>query len=268
MGNATCKVEDCDRPPLVRGWCNAHYQRVLKHGDPQAGRPLRALRKTRGDEGICSIEWCDKQARRCGWCQAHYRRWQLHGDPEAGRAMQGSLSSGPCKVEDCDEPAKGGLGWCKRHYQRYYLTGDALTPDKHTRRGASLRERIEARVIKTDHCWFWTAAVNRNGYGLIGVTVDGHRKTRLAHRVSYEAFIGPIPDGMVLDHRCRNRACVRPDHLDPVTQEVNVRRGASTERRTHCGNGHEFTKANTRWVRVCITCSDAATERWKARKAA
>ena len=268
MGNVTCKVEDCDRAPLARGWCNAHYQRVLKYGDAQADRPLRALRKTRVDEGICAIGWCDKPALRRGWCCAHYQRWKQYGDPEAGRAMKGSLSSRPCKAKPCDAVANGGLGWCKRHYQKYYLTGDPLTPDKHTRRGATLRERIEAKVVKTDHCWFWTGRPNRDGYGVIGITENGRKKNHMAHRASYEAFVGPIPHGMVIDHLCRNRACVRPEHLEPVLHEVNVRRGASTERGTHCGNGHEFTKANTRWVRVCITCSDAARGRWKARKAA
>jgi hypothetical protein len=268
MTNATCAVEDCARPPLVRGWCNAHYQRVLKFGSPRADLPLRPRRRVRIDECACSVEGCGRAARWHGWCPPHYKRWQRYGNPEAGRAMRGTLSGRPCKVDGCGEAARGGLGWCKRHYQKYFKTGNAEAPDKRIRPGTPIRERIEARVIKTDHCWFWTAHVNAGGYGIINITTQGGKKSRLAHRVSYEAFVGPIPDGMVLDHRCRNRACVRPDHLEPVPHEVNVRRGASTERGTHCGNGHEYTKASTRWVRVCVTCADASRERSKARKAA
>ncbi len=80
----------------------------------------------------------------------------------------------------------------------------------------------------------------------------------MAHRVAYELAIGPVPDGLVVDHLCFNRACVRPGHLEPVTQQENVMRA-----RTHCRKGHEFTPENT-YVRpggtggiqrICRTCN-------------
>lgn len=71
-------------------------------------------------------------------------------------------------------------------------------------------------------CRVWTRAIQRNGYGCM--SLDGKRY--LAHRVSYETFIGPIPDGAVIDHLCRNRACILPAHLEPVTHAENTRRGA------------------------------------------
>lgn len=266
MTNATCPVEGCERPILAKGLCGAHYARWKRHGDPEAGGPIRVTQRKPREKNvrICAVDGCGKLVKARGWCQSHYQRWRQHGDPEGGRAAPRSRAGHACKVGDCEEPANGGLGWCKRHYQKYYKAGDPLAPDKYTRRGAPLRERLEAKVAKTDHCWFWLGHINGSGYGVIGVG----GKARLAHRVSYEVFVGPIPDGLVIDHLCRNRACIAPTHLQPVTQEVNVRRGASTERGTHCGNGHEFTKANTRWVRVCATCSDVARERWKARKSA
>lgn len=82
------------------------------------------------------------------------------------------------------------------------------------------------------------------------------------------AFVGSIPDGMVIDHLCRNRACVRPDHLEAVPQEVNVRRGASSNPHTHCRKGHEFTPENTRVVQICLTCDHDARERRARRKRA
>jgi hypothetical protein len=72
---------------------------------------------------------------------------------------------------------------------------------------------------KSDECWTWSGATQR-GYGMLHF--EG--KTQRAHRVSYTLSIGPIPDGLVIDHLCRNKRCVRPSHLEPVTQSVNVTR--------------------------------------------
>lgn len=84
-----------------------------------------------------------------------------------------------------------------------------------------LMDRFAEKVNKTETCWLWTGARNAKGYGTIR---DGKRQ-RNAHRVAYELFVGPIPAGLVIDHLCRTRNCVRPDHLDPVTNQVNVKRG-------------------------------------------
>lgn len=70
-------------------------------------------------------------------------------------------------------------------------------------------------------CWIWVARLNRNGYGRLHH--EGFEK--MAHRVCYETFVGPIPEGLLLDHRCRNRCCVNPAHLEPVTHQVNTLRG-------------------------------------------
>jgi hypothetical protein len=119
--------------------------------------------------------------------------------------------------------------------------------------------RFWAKVEKTDTCWLWTGATQTNGYGR--VAWDG--KVPLAHRVSYELENGPVPDGLHLDHLCRVRNCVRPDHLEPVPQRTNTLRGtgltAVNARKTHCVRGHEFTPENTgsrpdRPQRICRAC--------------
>ena len=98
-------------------------------------------------------------------------------------------------------------------------------------------------------CWPWTASKNSNGYG--SFWMNGHLKK--AHRVAYELVIGPIPEGLEIDHLCREHACVNTSHLEPVTHRENGLRGlspyAKNARKTHCKRGHPFNEANTR-IRV------------------
>ena len=96
-------------------------------------------------------------------------------------------------------------------------------------------------------CWLWTGGMNQIGYGR--VHVNGGRKT--AHRVAYELVCGKVPDGLDLDHLCRVRCCINPDHLEPVTRQVNAARGIAGEvskKRsaliTHCPRGHSYSGDN------------------------
>lgn len=119
---------------------------------------------------------------------------------------------------------------------------------------SSQTERFLGLFHVSDGCWPWRGYVSRDGYGRINFAAVG--KPMLAHRVSYEHFIGEIPPGLSLDHLCRNRGCVNPEHLEPVTSAENTRRAAVL--RTHCKRGHEYNEANTyssargRQCRVCV----------------
>jgi hypothetical protein len=107
-------------------------------------------------------------------------------------------------------------------------------------------------------CWLWQGSVSNYGYGLH----FQDRRTMRAHRFSYEQMIGPIPEGLVLDHLCRRQLCVNPFHLDPVPNGINVKRGESVSSvnraKTHCSQGHEFDPENTyitkRGERACRAC--------------
>lgn len=119
-----------------------------------------------------------------------------------------------------------------------------------------MNERFWAKVNKTDSgCWKWTSEISHKGYG----RVWWNRRLLFAHRVAYEIENGPIPDGLCVDHLCRNRACVRPDHMELVTPKENVRRGLKVALKTHCVHGHRFegrnvyTEPGTGW-RACRTC--------------
>lgn len=109
-------------------------------------------------------------------------------------------------------------------------------------------------------CWLWAGALDKDGYGLMRVTKNG---TLRSHRVFYQHYIGPIADGLVIDHLCRVRCCVNPSHLEPVTSIENLLRGdtvlAFKRRQTECKNGHPLSgdnliirKSGRRGCRICM----------------
>lgn len=117
------------------------------------------------------------------------------------------------------------------------------------------------KVVKSQGCWQWT-----------GYAVDGygqHAGTQ-AHRYAYTELVGPIPEGLTIDHLCRNRSCVNPDHMEPVTRAENTRRAFALK--THCKRGHEFDAANTYRTkgghRSCRKCTSLSQQRYQQRKAA
>jgi hypothetical protein len=132
-----------------------------------------------------------------------------------------------------------------------------------------LLPRLVDRMEIDGECWIYTGNTTPGGYGHISY----NNQIQPVHRLAYEQLVEPIPDGLVLDHLCRRPPCFNPDHLEPVTTQVNVLRGegapAAYAARTHCGNGHEFTEANTYQRqdgngRKCRTCQRDYMRAWRA----
>lgn len=132
---------------------------------------------------------------------------------------------------------------------------------------STVEERFWAKV-DVGLCWEWTASTIE-GYGQFW----SGSKRMLAHRYCWELLVGPIPKGLQIDHLCRNPLCVNPDHLEPVTSQVNTLRGnnfsAHEARRTHCPKGHEYALVEIyggRAHRRCIECRKARDRARSSRK--
>lgn len=170
----------------------------------------------------------------------------------------------PCSIDGCDEPHES-RGYCNKHYLRLRHFGaasyDPWAP-----------EVVFWPLVDVGHplgCWTWTGRVNASGYG------SSYREGvfRYAHRDAYELLVGPIPEGLQLDHLCRNPPCVNPDHLEPVTSGENTARGASPTNllsvRDRCHRGHLLVGPNG-YVRPdghgrqCRACSRERQRRYDA----
>lgn len=210
----------------------------------------------------------------------HYARWRRTG---AGNPVRTKVRP-TCTVDGCDKP-NFGHGMCAMHYARVRNHGSVTAKRRFD--GDPLAA-FEARIDKSGDCWLWTGAISTSGYAMLRV---GGR-TLQAHRWYYELTRGPVAGGRELDHvchsrnldcaggvTCRHRRCVNPDHLEPVAQRENWRRGRSLSAanlaKTHCKRGHEFSEENTyrssrggKSSRSCRACGRRTARDYVARRSA
>lgn len=137
----------------------------------------------------------------------------------------------------------------------------------------SLLDRLESKYVvdANSGCWTWTGATaNKRDKWLYGI-ISVNRKLKMAHRVMYELKVGEIPEGLQLDHLCRNTRCINPAHLEPVTAKENIARSVNFQSsKTRCVNGHELAGPNLyvkpNGNRECRICRKSQWEAYKARK--
>lgn len=152
-----------------------------------------------------------------------------------------------CSIHDCQN-RDWARGYCHKHLARFYKYSDP----NYTK--PSFQGKFWSKVSRSGGCFEWTSSLTSDGYGKVW---DGS-KTRLAHRVAYEFANGKIPNGLEIDHLCRNRRCVNPDHLEAVTAKINSQRSLSVSgvnfRKTHCQKGHVFDQVNKNGHKICTQC--------------
>jgi len=121
------------------------------------------------------------------------------------------------------------------------------------------KENFLSKILKTKTCWEWTGCISPQGYGVFSYWDKKSQRgvSKPAHRISWELFRNEIPKDLTIDHICRNRKCVNPDHLEPVSMKTNIRRGISPSainfRKKKCIRGHVFQIRNNGY-RDCSAC--------------
>jgi len=161
-----------------------------------------------------------------------------------------------CRIDDCPRPVKvAARQLCNSHYIQAQRAG-ALEP----------LDRFAANVEQGEGCWLWTGRTEKGGYGRWG--------GGMAHRVAWVRVNGPIPDGLTIDHLCRNHACVNPSHLRLLPPSENFSDNSWRDRQ-QCVNGHEWSQANTRighrkgrTHRICRACDRDRQAKAAARRRA
>lgn len=219
----------------------------------------------------CSVEDCTNKHHSKGFCSKHLSRMQRRGTTEQNKVVR------LCSVEGCKNLHRSG-GLCLKHDQRMRRHGSMAEPAT----GPSFPERFWAKVNKNGPvhcelktpCWLWTAYTGAAGYGRFG--------RQNAHRVSFLLTHGALTPGLEIDHICRVRNCVNPEHLQELTHQANVDRclrvknaesrdkykTSKTSPKGHCPRGHAYDLVRKDGVRICRVCKNETNRLYRQRKAA
>lgn len=182
----------------------------------------------------CSVDGCEKSHEARGLCKMHYTRLKRYGDVGEATGRRYYNTATVCTLDGCDAPV-ARLDLCNKHALRLERHGHPLAGGRWRPVGSTPAERLAGFVNPVSNgCWLWNGARTAAGYGWVRVNGE----SVAAHRWAYETLVGPIPDGLHIDHLCHtndltcrggdacpHRPCVNPSHLEPVTNAENARRG-------------------------------------------
>lgn len=174
-----------------------------------------------------------------------------------------------CAVVDCDKTALKYRSLCGKHYGRWRRYRDTSVARHVVHKGTPLERVLQKINIDDKGCWNWTGYLDQSGYAVYRFKEGSSRVARWL----YEKTVAPIPKPLTIDHVCRNRACINPKHMEPVTMRENLMRGDSfsgiNHRKTVCVHGHEYSESNTGKAkaggRFCKTCQRDRAKRYRAK---
>lgn len=234
-----------------------------------SGNVLRALGRVLGDLSELGYDaaWCGLRAADVGAAHGRFRVFVLAWDAAADPGGIGGHKA--VQHDGGSAPGSDGRGVPDERHRdalRAGPNGEVTLLPTPAVNDAQRRILDRVEVDRESGCWMWTGWTNQAATPYGRMDVDGQKV--YAHRASYEAFVGPIPEGHEVDHLCQTSLCANPEHLEAVSPEEN--RDRVTQRRTHCKRGHEFTEENTYWVRpgarACRACRSWQDKVQKARR--
>lgn len=259
-----CDFPACNKTHYGNGLCKGHWEQRRLKKELTTLRPVTAKAKAG-----CSFDGCGKVASAKGLCAGHYEQ-QRSGRPlKALRCMRSGHAPRPkCSFSGCGEFARS-KGFCRVHC-RQFNEGRTLKPK--TKGELPYVETACENSSLAGPCHTCTRNKTKEGY----VRLSINKKHILAHRHVWELTHGPITDNLVIDHMCRNRACINPDHLRLVTRRVNSTENVAdtiawkaSRAKTHCPKGHEYNQENTyhnKGRRSCRKCQYEHHQRYREAK--
>lgn len=206
----------------------------------------------------CQFEGCDKKSRGAGYCTGHYQQYNK-GGIESLKPLRERLKidrTAKCSIDGCNNLVEK-KHLCGMHYQRRKKHGDPLVVKKAPSRLQPTIDKLLRRLtpVKPEDCWEWQGRTNAKGYGCLTIN---EMNEQLAHRVAYRLWVGDIPEGLGVLHKCDNRKCCNPNHFFLGTNTDNTRDMVNKRRQRHKLNEEDVREIRDRSNSIKYLCEKFA----------